>query len=139
MNRDPVHAPMACALKRSSRGKAKPIMAEKTIFKRIIDGEVPAEIVYEDDRAMAFRDIDPGAPVHVLIIPRQEIPTVDDATEADEAILGHLFTVARQVAAKLDVSGRYRLVVNCGEGAGQEVMHLHVHLLAGRPLSWPPG
>lgn len=114
-------------------------MAEKTIFGRIIDGEISADVVYDDDRAMAFRDINPQAPTHVLIIPKREIATVDDVSEADESLVGHLFVVAARVAEKLGVVGQYRLVVNCGEGAGQEVMHLHLHLLAGRPLSWPPG
>ena len=114
-------------------------MAEKTIFEKIIDGRIPADVVYDDDRAMAFRDINPQAPTHVLIIPKRPIPTVDDVTEADEAVVGHLFIVAGKVAEKLDVVGQYRLVVNCGEAAGQEVMHLHLHMLAGRPLSWPPG
>jgi histidine triad (HIT) family protein len=114
-------------------------MAEKTIFGKIIDREIPADVVYEDDRAMAFRDIDPQAPTHVLIIPKREIPTVDDIAEGDEALAGHLFVVAGRVAEKLGVVGQYRLVVNCGEGAGQEVMHVHLHMLAGRPFTWPPG
>ena len=112
--------------------------SDKTLFQKIADGEVPAEIVYQDDRAVAFRDIDPKAPTHVLITPRKPIPRADAVEEADEALVGHLFTVARKVAEAEGLSD-YRLVVNNGEGAGQTVFHLHVHLLGGRGLQWPPG
>ena len=114
-------------------------MAEKTIFKRIIDGEIPAEVVYEDDLCMAFNDVNPQAPTHVLVIPKQEIVSVDDIAEADEALIGHLFVVVRRIAADLGLSGGYRVVTNCGPDSGQEVMHLHFHILAGRQMGWPPG
>lgn len=109
-----------------------------TLFERIASGELPAEIVYEDDRAVAFRDIAPVAPVHVLVVPRTPIPRADAVEEADEALVGHLFTVARRVAEAEGLAD-YRIVVNNGEGAGQTVFHLHVHLLGGRALAWPPG
>lgn len=114
-------------------------MSGKTIFKRIIDGEIPADIVYEDERCLAFRDINAQAPVHVLIIPRQEIASIDHLEEADEAVVGHLFTAARKIAAQLGLADGYRTVINCGRDAGQTVDHLHVHLLGGRALGWPPG
>ncbi len=114
-------------------------MSEKTIFKRIIDREIPADIVYEDDQCLAFNDINPQAPTHVLVIPKKETPSLDALDEADEALAGHLLRVIRQLAAGLNLSGGYRVVVNCGPDAGQEVPHLHFHLLAGRRLSWPPG
>ena len=115
-----------------------PAASDKTLFQRIADGEVPADIVYQDDRAVAFRDIAPAAPTHVLIVPRTPIPRADAVEPEDEALVGHLFTVARRVAQAEGLSD-YRLVVNNGAGAGQTVFHLHVHLLAGRALGWPPG
>lgn len=114
-------------------------MAAKTLFKRIIDREIPADIVYEDDLALAFRDINPAAPTHVLIIPKQEIPSLAQATDADGAVLGHLLLVARKLAGQLGLSGGFRVVVNSGPDAGQSVDHLHLHLLGGRNLAWPPG
>jgi len=114
-------------------------MSEKTIFKRIIDREIPADIVYEDEQCLAFNDINPQAPTHVLVIPKKEIPSLDSLSEDDEALVGHLLTVIRKLAAQRDLSGGYRVVVNCGPDAGQEVLHLHFHLLAGRKLTWPPG
>ena len=113
-------------------------MAEETLFSKIISREIPADIVFEDERALAFRDIAPQAPFHVLVIPKEPIAKVADATSGQEALLGHLLRVAGRVAADaghLD----YRLVVNNGAGAGQTVFHLHVHVLAGRDLQWPPG
>ena len=94
--------------------------------------------MYEDDRAIAFKDVNPQAPTHLLVIPRKEIPRVSDATEEDEPLLGHLMTVANRVASDAGLSD-YRLVVNCGAGVGQTVFHLHVHVLGGRPMTWPPG
>ena len=113
--------------------------AAKTIFKRILDREIPADIVYEDDRCIAIRDTNPQAPTHVLIIPRQEIVSLVDAKDADAPLLGHLLVVAARLAAQFGLSGGYRTVVNCGRDAGQSVDHLHVHLLGGRALTWPPG
>ena len=114
-------------------------MADKTIFKRIIDHEIPADIVYEDDLCLAFRDISPKAPVHVLLIPKQEIPAVNDLQDADQLLAGHLLLVAGRLAQQLELNNGYRLVVNCGPDAGQAVNHLHIHILGGRPLGWPPG
>jgi histidine triad (HIT) family protein len=114
-------------------------MSEKTIFKKIIDGEIPADIVYEDDRCLAFRDIAPQAPTHVLVIPRKEIVSLADMADEDADLMGHLCRVVRDLAVKLELGNGYRLVVNCGPDGGQAVDHLHVHLLGGRPLKWPPG
>ncbi|MEP7294070.1 MAG: histidine triad nucleotide-binding protein [Chloroflexota bacterium] len=106
-----------------------------TIFSKIVAGEIPAEIVYQDERVTAFKDIHPAAPVHILIIPNKEIATVDDVTVEDEAVLGHLFIVARQVAREMGISeSGYRLLVNCKSDGGQDVFHLHMHLLGGRNL-----
>lgn len=113
--------------------------SEKTIFKRIIDGEIPADIVYEDDRCLAFRDVNPQAPTHVLVIPRREIAALTELTEADESLAGHLVVVAVRVAEQLGLSDGYRFVINCGSDGGQSVDHLHLHLIGGRKLDWPPG
>ena len=110
-----------------------------TIFKRIIEREIPADIVYEDERTLAFRDINAQAPAHIVIIPKQEIPSLAEVTDADEAVLGHLLVVARKVAEQLQLTNGYRTVINCGRDGGQTVNHLHVHLLGGRALHWPPG
>ena len=109
-----------------------------TIFQKIIDREIPADIVFEDDRSLAFRDVNPQAPVHILVIPKRAIAKVADMEESDKELIGHLFWVARQVAAQENVED-FRLVVNNGAGVGQTVFHLHVHLLGGRGMSWPPG
>jgi len=114
-------------------------MGEKTIFKRIIDGEIPADIVYEDDQCLAFRDVNPQAPTHLLIIPKKEIATLQDLSEEDLPLAGHLLGVVRQLAAEMGLDQGYRVVVNCGKEGGQEVNHLHFHLLGGRPMQWPPG
>ncbi len=114
-------------------------MADKTIFGKIIDREIPAKIVYEDDLCLAFEDINPQAPVHLIVIPKKEIPKVDDIADADASLVGHLFAVMAKIAAELGLTSGYRVVTNCGPDAGQEVMHLHFHLLAGRQLNWPPG
>lgn len=110
-----------------------------TLFTRIINREIPADIVYEDALCLAFRDIHPQAPTHVLIIPKREIPRLADATVEDQAVLGHLMLKAGDIARQLGVGDAFRLVTNNGADAGQSVFHLHFHLLAGRPLSWPPG
>ena len=109
------------------------------LFQKIIDKQVPAAIVYEDDRCLAFRDINPQAPVHVLIIPRKVIPTHDQIGEEDSDLLGHLHLTAVRLARQFGLKDGYRLVVNCGEQAGQTVPHLHMHLLGGRGMNWPPG
>jgi histidine triad (HIT) family protein len=109
-----------------------------TIFGRIARGELPAERVFEDDRCVAFRDIAPRAPTHLLVIPRKPIERLSRAGDGDEALLGHLLLVAARVAREAGLSD-YRVVVNDGAGAGQTVFHLHVHVLGGRPFSWPPG
>ena len=114
-------------------------MAGKTIFKRIIDREIPADVVYEDAQCMAFRDIDPRAPTHIVVIPKKEIASINDVSDADEQVIGHLYTVIRDLAKKLGLVNGYRVVVNCGPDAGQSVDHIHFHLLAGRKLTWPPG
>lgn len=106
-----------------------------TIFSKIVAGEIPANIVYKDDLVTAFKDINPNAPVHILIVPNKEIATVDDVTPEDEQVLGHLFTVAKQIAREQGISeSGYRLIVNCKSDGGQEVFHLHMHLLGGRKL-----
>ena len=114
-------------------------MLKDNIFKKIIDGQIKADIVHQDEQCLAFRDINPQAPVHVIIIPRKEIPTHADITPADVELLGHLHLVAQQLAIKLGLAEGYRLVVNCKERAGQTVPHLHLHLLGGRSFGWPPG
>lgn len=110
-----------------------------TIFGRIIAREIPAEIVYEDEQCLAFRDVNPQAPTHVLIIPRKEIPRLVDAKPEDQALLGHLMLVAGKVAEQLGVGEAFRLVINNGAEAGQSVFHIHLHILAGRGFRWPPG
>jgi histidine triad (HIT) family protein len=106
-----------------------------SIFAKIIADEIPADKIYQDDRVTAFKDINPQAPVHILIVPNKEIPTVNDVTAEDEATLGHMFIVARQIAHDLGIAEKgYRLIVNCGDDGGQEVYHLHMHLLGGRRL-----
>ena len=111
-----------------------------SIFAKIIAKEIPAKIVYEDDRALAFRDVGPKAPVHILVVPKKGIARVSEAKTEDEPLLGHLLTVAAEVARRegIDNTG-YRLVINKGPHAGESVPHLHVHLLGGRPMAWPPG
>jgi len=114
-------------------------MTEKTIFKRIIDGEIPADIVYEDEQCLAFRDISPQAPVHILVIPRKEIPSIDHLSDEDEQLVGHIYLVIKQIAAGEGLENGYRVIVNCGKEGGQTVDHLHFHLLGGRAMQWPPG
>ena len=111
----------------------------KTVFQRIIDGEVPARIEHEDEHCIVIHDLHPQAPVHLLLIPKQRIARAGDATAADEAMLGHLIVTAGAVAKKLGLAGGYRLVINNGPDACESVPHLHVHLLAGRQMGWPPG
>lgn len=111
-----------------------------TIFSKIISGEIPADIVYQDEQVLAFRDIAPQAPTHILIIPKQEIATANDLTEQHEPLLGHMMVVAAHIARQQGIAdGGYRLVMNCNRDGGQEVYHLHLHLLGGRKMAWPPG
>jgi len=109
------------------------------IFQKIIDRQIKANIIHEDDRCIAFTDVNPQAPTHVLIIPRKVIRTHDDVGEADAELLGHLHVVAVKLAKHLGLTDGYRLVINCKERAGQTVPHLHMHLLGGREMTWPPG
>ncbi len=110
-----------------------------TIFEKIIAREIPAKIIWEDDDTIAFHDVNPQAPVHVLIVPKRVVPSLTEATENDRALLGKLLLVARDIAKKLDLSSGYRVVINSGPDAGESVPHLHVHLLGKRALAWPPG
>ena len=111
-----------------------------TIFKKIINKEIPAQIVYEDDLCLAFRDISPQAPTHVLLIPKKEIPDLSEATLEDAPLLGHMLIKAAEIAGELGLDEKgYRVVINNGQEAGQTVFHLHFHILGGRPLKWPPG
>ncbi|CAB1240555.1 histidine triad nucleotide-binding protein [Clostridium sp. MT-14] len=113
---------------------------EECIFCKIIKGEIPSEKVYEDDIVLSFKDIEPGAPVHVLIIPKKHIRSINDLTEEDSNIIAHIYLVAKQIADKLGLAEKgYRIVTNCGEEAGQTVPHIHFHLLGGRSFKWPPG
>ena len=110
-----------------------------TIFQRIIDKEIPANIVHEDELCLAFHDVSPQAPTHVLVIPKQEIANLAAAQPDDQALLGHLLLTAKKVAEQLGLTDGYRTVINCGRDGGQSVDHLHIHLLGGRALHWPPG
>ncbi len=114
-------------------------MFADNIFKKIIDKEIQANVAYEDDQVLAFHDIHPQAPTHVLIIPKKVIATHADLTPADGALLGHMHLVAKKLAEDLGLSDGYRLVLNCKDAGGQTVPHLHMHLLGGRSLAWPPG
>ncbi len=111
----------------------------ETIFSKIINREIPAEIVYEDDLALAFRDVNPQAPAHILVVPKQAIPRLVDAKQEHQELLGHLLLVAAKIADQEGYGDAFRLVVNNGEKVGQTVFHLHVHILAGRSFGWPPG
>lgn len=111
-----------------------------TLFEKIIARQIPAEIVYEDDQVLAFRDIHPQAPTHVLIVPKQAIPRIAEATTDDQVLVGHLLLKAAEVAATIGLKDTgYRLVINNGRDGGESVPHLHCHILGGRPLAWPPG
>jgi len=110
-----------------------------TIFEKIIARQIPAKIIWEDDDAVAFHDVNPQAPAHVLIVPKKVVPRLADAKDDDRALLGKLLLVARDLAKKLELSNGYRVVINCGPDAGESVPHLHVHLLGKRSLAWPPG
>lgn len=129
--------PAIPAPRRSTRQEHK-AMAD-TIFGKIIRREIPAAIVHEDEQCMVIRDVNPQAPVHLLVLPREPLARLSEAGSAHQALLGHLLLVAARVAREQGFGDAFRLVVNNGAGAGQTVFHLHVHVLAGRPLSWPPG
>ncbi len=110
------------------------------LFCKILGGDIPADIVYESETAIAFRDINPKAPTHVLIIPRKHIATINEIAEEDQALIGSLYSAAREIAAAQGIAEEgYRAVMNCNEDAGQTVFHIHLHLLGGRALGWPPG
>ncbi|MGB0712880.1 MAG: histidine triad nucleotide-binding protein [Gammaproteobacteria bacterium] len=113
-------------------------MAE-TIFSKIIDGSIPADVVHRDEHCMAFKDINAQAPVHIVLIPIKPIEALSGADESDQALLGHLLRMAPRIAEEQGVGNAYRLISNDGRAAGQEVMHLHFHILGGRELGWPPG
>lgn len=110
-----------------------------TIFGKIIRREIPANIVYEDDLALAFKDVNPQAPTHILVIPKKPIPQLDAATDQDINLLGHLLLTAKKVAAQARLDKGYRIVINNGHDGGQTVYHLHLHILGDRPMKWPPG
>ncbi len=115
-------------------------MAQNCVFCRIINREINSNMVYEDERVFAFRDINPQAPTHILIVPKKHIPSLMEANTEDESLLGYLFTVARNLARKEGIAERgFRTVINCNAEAGQTVFHLHMHLLGGRVMGWPPG
>ena len=112
----------------------------ETIFSKIIRKEIPAKVAYEDDEILAFYDINPQAPIHILIIPKKPIATLNDVSDEDASLIGRMFLVAKQLAAELGVDAAgYRTVFNCNPAGGQEVYHIHLHLLAGRQMTWPPG
>lgn len=111
----------------------------ETIFTQIIRREIPADIVYEDDLALAFNDIHPQAPVHILVIPKKPIAKLADAESQDHALMGHLLLTAKRVAEQAGLTNGYRLVINTGTDGGQTVYHLHIHILGGRQMKWPPG
>lgn len=117
-----------------------PPSGKECLFCAIAEGRIPAALVYQDDRALAFRDIRPQAPVHILVIPRRHLPSLNEVGEEDRELVGHLLRVAAEIARQESVSlSGWRLAVNCGPDAGQAVDHLHFHVLGGRPLGWPPG
>lgn len=129
-----------CLLDRKLLSPQFPTAVSKTLFEKIIAREIPATIVYEDDLVLAFRDIKPQAPTHVLIVPKKPIPRVAEAAPEDQPLLGHLLLKAAEVANKLGLAkSGFRLVFNNGRDAGEAVPHLHCHILGGRPMNWPPG
>ncbi|MFM7058481.1 MAG: histidine triad nucleotide-binding protein [Planctomycetota bacterium] len=110
-----------------------------TIFQKIINREIPASIVHEDEHCIAFRDVNPQAPVHVLLIPRKPLVSLNDLTDSDALLAGHILQMVPGIAARLGLTDGYRTVINTGDHGGQSVLHLHIHILGGRPLGWPPG
>ncbi len=115
------------------------MVEQETIFSKIIRKEIPAQIVYEDDLCLAFKDLNPQAPTHILLIPKKVIVKLSDAQNEDQMLLGHLMVTAAKIAAQLGIEKAFRIAINNGAGAGQSVFHLHLHILAGRPFQWPPG
>ena len=113
--------------------------SQETLFAKIINREIPADIVYEDELCLAFRDINPQAPVHILLIPKSPIAKLSESTADDQSLLGHMLIVAPKIAREEGYPDEFRLVINNGESAGQSVFHLHIHILAGRAMHWPPG
>ncbi|MDJ0734567.1 MAG: histidine triad nucleotide-binding protein [Nostocaceae cyanobacterium] len=111
----------------------------ETIFSKIIRREIPADIVYEDDLTLAFKDINPQAPVHILVIPKKPIPKLDDAESDDAALMGHLLLTVKHVAQQAGLKNGYRVVINTGDDGGQTVYHMHLHIMGGRHMKWPPG
>lgn len=114
-------------------------MSDKTLFERIIDREISANIIFEDDHCIVFRDINPQAPTHVLVVPRKPIPSLDEVAHDEAELIGHLLLIARRIAADEGLTDGYRVVLNCGSDGGQSVDHLHIHVLGGRKMKWPPG
>ena len=110
-----------------------------SLFTKIKNKEIPGNVIYEDDKCFALEDINPQAPVHILIIPHKEIAKISDSTREDKELLGHLLLVSKTIAQKYELNNNYRLIINNGTGAGQSVFHIHVHLMGGRSLDWPPG
>lgn len=111
----------------------------ETIFSKIIRREIPADIVYEDDLALAFKDVSPQAPIHILVIPKKSLPQLSVAESEDHALMGHLLLTAKRVAEQAGLTNGYRIVINNGDDGGQTVNHLHLHILGGRQMTWPPG
>ncbi len=112
---------------------------QETIFSKIIRREIPADIVYEDELALAFKDVNPQAPVHILVIPKKAITKLSDADPEDQALLGHLLLIVKRVAEEAGLTNGYRVVINTGYNGGQTVHHMHLHILGGRQMGWPPG
>jgi histidine triad (HIT) family protein len=110
-----------------------------TIFKRIINREIPADIVYEDELSLAFRDVNPQAPIHILLIPKKDIRSLDDLESEDRDLMGHLLLTVKRIAREQGLDNGYRITINCGNEGGQSVDHLHIHILGGRSMMWPPG
>ncbi len=132
--------PFAFTQRRGAFIKKEEIIMSDSIFTKIIKREIPAKIEYEDDDIIAFKDIDPKAPFHTLIIPKKQIPTINNLEIEDCELMGKMFLVAKKLAKDYGISEKgYRLVFNCNEEAGQTVFHIHCHLIGGRPLNWPPG
>ena len=111
----------------------------KTLFEKIIDRDIPAEFIYEDDLCIAINDINPQAPIHILLIPKKQIKMLSDCNDDDKDLLAHLFLTVGKITKKLDINNTFRVNINNGEGAGKEVFHLHIHILSGRRFHWPPG